>query len=317
MAKQKNKKSNKKPTPKKEMSDWVAALAKQVSTTTTTTTTRNKTNTAISAVTKSKQERIEHRNAKKRRREEKRKLLNNGNSKRVDEGTENNTINKNDKKMREGGGQTPSSSYHRDADLHEKLVQMHQMEQDQSGVLLDQLCTSIEDIVHRIHPSESDDSDNEETEEDKPRKKKKRYIKPFISKESTIQGKAVSGQKMNTDIIQPRKRDYSGLGFVRPSLYIDLRDESFLPRFEREFTEHIPGFFGKQRTNAMKKQLDGGMLWRQLQEQRENKKGNTSSTTSNAKGKKKIQMNQKVDGKKLSDMTPDERVEAMIKLGMI
>ena len=234
MAKQKNKKSNKKPIPKKEMSDWVAALAKQVSTTTAATnTTTDKTNTAIPAAIKSKKERIEHRNAKKRRREEKRKLLNNGNSKRVDEIPENN---KSDKKMREGGGQT--SSYHRDAQLHEKLVQLHQVEQEQSGVLLEQLSTSIEGIVHRIHPSESDDSDNEEETEDKPRKKKKkRYIKPFISKESTIQGKAVSGQKLNTDIIQPRKRDYSGLGFVRPSLYIDLRDESFLPRFEHEFAE--------------------------------------------------------------------------------
>jgi hypothetical protein len=47
----------------------------------------------------------------------------------------------------------------------------------------------------------------------------------------------------------------------------------------------------------MKKQLDGNMLWRQLAEKR---------TTED-----------RVGGKKLSTMSPDERVEAMLKAGMI
>ena len=62
----------------------------------------------------------------------------------------------------------------------------------------------------------------------------------------------------------------------------------------------------------MKKQLDGNMLWRRLQQQRNDngvgnkqKQGNTTLP------------NIKMDGKKLSEMTPDERVEAMIKAGMI
>jgi hypothetical protein len=66
-----------------------------------------------------------------------------------------------------------------------------------------------------------------------------------------------------------------------------------MPKLEQEFQEHIPGFFGKQRTKAMKKQLDGNMLWRQLAEKRY----------------------AKVNGRKLSDMTPDERVEALIAAG--
>ena len=66
---------------------------------------------------------------------------------------------------------------------------------------------------------------------------------------------------------------------------------------EDEFQEHIDGFFGKQRTKAMKKQLDGKMLWRQM-----------------AKVK---HTNQKVDGRKLADMTPDQRVEAMLKAGLL
>ena len=105
---------------------------------------------------------------------------------------------------------------------------------------------------------------------------------------------------------KPRKKDYGGLGLARPSLLIDLRDVSFIPKLEEEFAEHVPGFFGKQRTKAMKKQLDGNMLWRRLADKR---KGNKFGC--------KHDLNIKVDGKKLSEMSPDERVEAMIKLDMI
>ena len=83
---------------------------------------------------------------------------------------------------------------------------------------------------------------------------------------------------------------------------------SFVPKLEEEFAEHVPGFFGKQRTKAMKKQLDGNMLWRCLADKGKGKKGHGTS---------KHNLNIKVDGKKLSDMSPDERVEAMIKLDMI
>ena len=85
----------------------------------------------------------------------------------------------------------------------------------------------------------------------------------------------------------------SGIGLARESLYISFLDPSYFPKLEEEFREHIPGFFGKQRSKAMKRQLDGNMLWRQLAE-------------------KKLPM-----GKKLKGMTPDERVQAMIDSGMI
>lgn len=118
---------------------------------------------------------------------------------------------------------------------------------------------------------------------------KKRNI--YISNEP--KGKAVVWKKWTEDSIQPRRRDYGGLGTARPSMFLALSDPSFMPRLEQEFQEHIPGFFGKQRTKAMKKQLDGNMLWRQLAEKRHTK----------------------VNGRKLSDMNPDERVEAMIAAG--
>jgi hypothetical protein len=113
----------------------------------------------------------------------------------------------------------------------------------------------------------------------------------YVSNEP--KGKAVVWKKWTPDTVQPRKRDYGGLGIARPSMFLALSDPSFMPKLEQEFQEHIPGFFGKQRTKAMKKQLDGNMLWRQLAEKR----------------------HAKVNGRKLSEMTPDERVEAMIAAG--
>lgn len=64
----------------------------------------------------------------------------------------------------------------------------------------------------------------------------------------------------------------------------------------------------------MKKQLDGGMLWRRLAEQ---KRGGTASTTTKKGDKSDDWQEKKVNGKKIRDMSPDERVEAMIQLGMI
>jgi hypothetical protein len=99
------------------------------------------------------------------------------------------------------------------------------------------------------------------------------------------------------DNIQPRGRDYGGIGLARSSLFLELSDPSLTPKIEVEFAEHIPGFFGKQRTKAMKKQQAGKMLWRQIAD--------------------KKNAGKKVNGKKLSDMKPDEKVEAMIQAGMI
>ena len=94
---------------------------------------------------------------------------------------------------------------------------------------------------------------------------------------------------------------------ARPSMWIDLQDPSSLPKLREEFAEHIPGFFGKQRTKAMKKQLDGDMLWRQmLQKKREGDgDGNGGGKNPNKKKKKK------------REMSADERVEAMLQAGAI
>ena len=62
--------------------------------------------------------------------------------------------------------------------------------------------------------------------------------------------------------LQPRIRDYNGQGLVRNSLYLSFNDPSFVPKLEEEFEEHIPGFFGKAKQKAAKKQADKDMLWR-------------------------------------------------------
>lgn len=143
----------------------------------------------------------------------------------------------------------------------------------------------------------------------------KRRVRPYIDPSADPKrGKATKQRKYETSNIQPHKRDYGGLGLARPSLFLPLLDPSFIPKLESEFEEHVVGFFGKQRTKAMKKQLDGDLLWRRLRAQKE--KGGAAT-----KGKKRRSEesweDKKVDGKKLSDMSPDDRVEAMIKLGLI
>lgn len=120
--------------------------------------------------------------------------------------------------------------------------------------------------------------------------------KPFEGFETVKKKRKV--KKWDEENVQPRPKDYGGLGLALPSLFLDFEDPSFVRRLEDEFQEHIDGFFGKQRTKAMKKQLDGNMLWRKMSKLKQNK-------------------NQKVEGKKLADMTPDQRVEAMLKAGLL
>ena len=102
---------------------------------------------------------------------------------------------------------------------------------------------------------------------------------------------------LNEENIQPRPCDYSGIGLARKSLFLPFQDPSHIPKLEEEFHEHIPGFFGKQRTKAMKRQLDGNMLWRKMADQRE--KGGT------------------ILPKKIAQLPPDQRVQAMIDAGML
>ena len=223
----------------------------------------------------SKEERIQRRNAKKRRREE-----------------------------RKGNDDDDSR---KKQTLESPITNEDNYDNNKSTNLqsLDQMIfyrSKLSDTIHCIL------KDIRENESSKPEWKRKQLYTPLEKK-----GKATTGQQLIESKIQPRSRDYGGLGLARPSLLLNLRDPSFVPKFELEFGEHVEGFFGKQRTKAMKKQLDGNLLWRQMQRLKEG----AQSESGGGKGKKGKNLNVKYRGKKLLDMTPDERVEAMIQLNML
>jgi hypothetical protein len=114
--------------------------------------------------------------------------------------------------------------------------------------------------------------------------------RPFSPEARPIKKK----RTLNDTTVQPRGKDYGGIGLARNSLFISFLDPSHVPKLEEEFEEHIPGFFGKTHTKAMKRQLDGNMLWRKMAEQ------------------KKAKM-----PKRLANLSSDQRVQAMIDSGTI
>ena len=271
----KSKKSKK----SKDNTDWISALAAQEASTT------------KHIIILSKEERIESRNAKKRRRDERKgPLLNEDGTEDADadaaEQYAHGTHGSNKKKDRSKNKQNKKQINPEELRLRSELY-------------MNKLSNLIQESVSKVNEGKSH--------------KEKRVATQFVPNQGQVKGKATAGQQLSDDVIQPRKKDYGGLGLARPSLLLELRDISFIPKLEQEFAEHVVGFFGKQRTKAMKKQLDGDMLWRQLANGKEGKTGKNKGQ----KGKKKHDLNIKVDGKKLCDMDPDERVEAMIRLDMI
>ena len=231
-------------------------------------------NSSENQVVLSKQERIAKRNEKKRKREERKGL---------------------------DPESIPTKAKPMDSS---KLTQEELQErQERSELAMYKLSNHLTHTIQSIHPETSDS-------------KSFKHLQAILQKQDLYsapqqKGKATKNQQLTDDIVQPRLNDYGGLGLARPSLLIDFRDVSFVPKLEQEFAEHIEGFFGKQRTKAMKRQLDGNMLWRRLAEKKDGK-------GTQKKGSKKTDWSYvKYQGKKLSDMTPDERVEAMIKLDMI
>jgi len=229
-----------------------------------------------------KEERIRRRNAKKRRRDD-RKII---------------------QKIATGNKDRPPAV---------PMMQIGGGEGSNSKKSLLQLSETMSDVVSTIHPTMNVFHNHRKNS----LLLKSQYV---ADDESKKRGKAtVGGGRMSDDIVQPRNRDYGGLGLARPSLLLLLTDPSFIPKLEEEFSEHVTGFFGKQRTKVMKKQLDGNMLWRRLQLAK--KQGTNNTTTNNGNNKTdsaaNFCMKLKIDGKKLSDMNPDERVEALIKMEMI
>ena len=238
----------------------------------------------IVLTTTSKSERIEKRLAKKRR---------------SDETRQKSQVKKNKSQMvpviavcDAQDGQIATSSVHKRIDTTSARINSSQ---PQSRVQLSEFSNELERCIKII------------------KEKRKSWQKPYIPV-AAISGNTSKRRRQqlsnNTENwFQPRRSNYGGIGLARPSLFITLDDPSWQAKLEEEFLEHVPGFYGKQRTKAMKKQLDGQMLWRQLQKQKLS--GPSTSITS------KNPNHVAISGKKLSNLNPDERVEAMIRAGYI
>jgi len=118
---------------------------------------------------------------------------------------------------------------------------------------------------------------------------------PYVATNKILHGK----RKWDEAGIQPRARDYGGIGLARPSLWIEFDEcSSWQPRLEEEFAQHVPGFFGKQRTKAMKKQLNANMLWKRMLEEKQQQ-------SSSSKTKKK------------RTQSPEERAQVMMEQGLV
>ncbi len=112
-------------------------------------------------------------------------------------------------------------------------------------------------------------------------------------------GKATKSSTLRPESkeLQPRVRDYNGQGLVRPSLYIPFNDPSFKPKVEMEFEEHIPGFFGKAKQKAAKKQSDQNMLWKRcLKAKQLAEDGISARSTKRRKAKKGVGVDDRVEG---------------------
>lgn len=227
--------------------------------------------------TTTKDERIQKRQAKKQRREgrkHKKNKINMRDASSTSRGTSDGVF----------GQHEPASPNRRTAD--EIISKWRNSPQEKTNRMLRVLSKRVQECLESKTAGE--------------RGEKKKRLKPY-----TGGGAPASKRKKRqlADVLQPRRSDYGGIGLARESLYIDLQDPSCAPQLEREFAEHIPGFFGKQRTKTMKKQLEGNMLWRQLLKRKEQESAGSFDCSKKSK--------------KFKGLSPDERVEAVLKSGAI
>ena len=119
-------------------------------------------------------------------------------------------------------------------------------------------------------------------------------LPPSARKKKAVKMSDESGCK----ILQPRPADYNGQGVARPSLYLDYMSPDFSPRFFSQFGEHVPGFFGKVKTGAMKKQ--------RAREDREEGGGDGVSGIQDA-----------MKGGAFEGLSANERVEKLLASGLL
>jgi len=242
--------------------DWLASLARQSTASDVVVQSSKRKGNAKEAQTTTKAERIQRREQKKLQREERKRvaeekrdarklLLQQNKRKRTERGTEQKVIT----------ASSSTASPITDAPRKRKS----NMTAFSKRALV-KLCNNIESSVsqcdnssttyqkHKKHKKSDQNDNNDDTAQ----------LLIINGVPADPKGKATKSSTLRPDSkeLQPRIRDYNGQGLVRPSLFLPLNDPSFVPKLELEFAEHIPGFFGKAKTKAAKKQSDENMLWR-------------------------------------------------------
>jgi len=141
----------------------------------------------------------------------------------------------------------------------------------------------------------------------------------FLKKLNTVVGKIVDSggvqdaepweppkpkkkKKLTSDApyLQPRSKDYNGQGLARPSIFIDLEEPGFEPLFAKEFFTHVDGFYGKVKTKAMKKQRAAEAM------------GAGGGEMGGA-----VDASALMKGKGMEGLTPDQKVEMLMRKGML
>ena len=250
------------PSTKRSDKDWLASLARQATTSDIASSSSNKkakgkSSSVVKPSIRSKAERIQHRQEKKAKREERKQ--------KADEEKRARLAKKKETKQQ---GRNDVSVSSKRVHLKAKDKSLQKGMTPSSKKALTKLSSTITSTISSI-PQPS------------------RYNRDLINGlPPPPKGKATKQSTINSQSteLQPRNRDYNGQGLARPSLYLPLNDATFIPRLEEEFAEHIPGFFGKSKVNAVKKQRGEDMLWKKRLEekQRENSGG--------TKKKKKVDM---------------------------
>eukprot|EP00040_Diaphanoeca_grandis_P028787 m.167214 g.167214 ORF g.167214 m.167214 type:complete len:281 (+) comp31459_c0_seq1:230-1072(+) len=102
--------------------------------------------------------------------------------------------------------------------------------------------------------------------------------------------------------LQPNLKGYGGMGYAKPSAWIDLRDDEFMEKYLTLYEEHVEGFSGKAFQKARRRELSQDMLWRvKLREKQAQTQVLTStsapstSTSTKSKSKTKSKKNNKSD----------------------
>lgn len=69
-------------------------------------------------------------------------------------------------------------------------------------------------------------------------------------------------RKLKEHLLQPSRKHYSGMGYAKESVFLQLDDPDYDAKFGHIWEEHVPGFSGKS-FKKRKNTSEHSMLWKQ------------------------------------------------------